>query len=285
MVYASQVINKGRAFVYLAYLDDSDTKSKHHKWQVVCGVVIEDRAFMLAEAAVKSARDLLLPLIAKDKLDKFEEFHACELYGGYGVFEGIEQSKRFEVIRRLLFPLNFLNLSVVYGAVDMRELRKTIYGSANPLDISFRMCANGIQKWLENKMVADAERLAGGNMPTDLKDVLDVAVKALLGTVGGLVILIADECDKAVKASLYSSFRQLRQSWSSVWFFHDDMYFGDSRYSIGIQLADVCSYFIARHLEGDAETQEFYDLIKPYIVHAETYPTSQVGFGECSSAG
>jgi hypothetical protein len=46
----------------------------------------------------------------------------------------------------------------------------------------------------------------------------------------------------------------------------DDMYFGDSQYSIGIQLADLCSYFIARHLDGDAEIKGFYEMIDPHIV-------------------
>jgi hypothetical protein len=50
------------------------------------------------------------------------------------------------------------------------------------------------------------------------------------------------------------------------------MYFGDSRHSLGIQLADLCSYFIARHLDGDVEIRGFYDLISPHIVSANTHP-------------
>jgi hypothetical protein len=46
------------------------------------------------------------------------------------------------------------------------------------------------------------------------------------------------------------------------------MYFGDSKYSIGIQIADLCSYFIARRLAGDSETEHFYKMIEPQIISA-----------------
>ena len=82
-----------RKVVHLAYLDDSDTKSKQRKWQVMSGVIIEDTDFTIAEFAVGFVRGVL---ISPDKLDQFQEFHACELYGGYGVFEGIEREKRYE---------------------------------------------------------------------------------------------------------------------------------------------------------------------------------------------
>ena len=84
--------------MHLAYLDDSDTKSKSRKWQVMTGVVIQDNVFTVLEYAVSSIRETLIPA---DKKDKFEEFHACELYGGYGVFDGIDQEQRFDAIRKL----------------------------------------------------------------------------------------------------------------------------------------------------------------------------------------
>jgi hypothetical protein len=32
-----------------------------------------------------------------------------------------------------------------------------------------------------------------------------------------------------------------------AWHFRDDMYFGDSRESVGVQKADICTFFIAKH--------------------------------------
>jgi hypothetical protein len=53
---------------------------------------------------------------------------------------------------------------------------------------------------------------------------------------------------------------------------HDDMYFGSSKDSIGVQLADLCGYFIAKHLEGDAAGEGFYDIIKDRIVYSKLEP-------------
>src|SRR5215467_5208862 len=67
---------------------------------------------------------------------------------------------------------------------------------------------------------------------------------------------------------LHTSYRAFRYSPN----FHDDMYFGDSRYSMGIQLADLCAYFIGRHLEGDTETKPFYDMVSPHITFSLQQP-------------
>jgi Protein of unknown function (DUF3800) len=56
-------------------------------------------------------------------------------------------------------------------------------------------------------------------------------------------------------------------------YFHDDMYFGDSKYSIGIQLADLCAFFIAKHLEKKPEAEGFYGLISSQIVFSKAHPT------------
>jgi hypothetical protein len=214
-------------------------------------------------------------LVPAEKLDQVEEFHACELYGGYGVFEGVEQGRRLETIRQLRM-IDTAGMSVVYGAVNLTELKNEVYASADPLDISFRICAKGIQSLMSDKIFSKVEQSQPG------KEILDPAndpdpllITAWLEEV---VILIVDECDKKIRDLLQKSFRSLRPPRKlksrTLFHFHDDMYFGDSRYSAGIQLADLCSYFIARHLEGDNDIDSFYDMLSPCIVFSETYPPS-----------
>ncbi len=82
--------------MHLAYLDDSDTKAKAFKWQVMSAVIVEDDAFKMTEIGMSSIPERLM---SAEKLAKFEEFHASELYGGYGPFEGIDQDRRFDAIR------------------------------------------------------------------------------------------------------------------------------------------------------------------------------------------
>jgi hypothetical protein len=192
-------------------------------------------------------------------LDAFEEFHACELYGGYGVFEGIKQENRFETIRILLELVKSLSAVIAYCAVNLEHLKKQVYASASALDSAFRLCASGVQKWVTEQALKDFQSASGPS--------------------SDLALFIADDCDNKTKATLQQSFRALRQRMRAPSFdagqlcsVHDDMYFGDSKYSIGIQIADLCSYFIARHLQGDAEIEGFYKMIEPQIVSAKQEP-------------
>jgi Protein of unknown function (DUF3800) len=282
-----QVPKKVRSFVHLAYLDDSDTKSKSAKWQVMAGVLIPDISFKLLEIVMGEIQNIVLP---EERLGRFEEFHACELYGGYGVFEGIDQELRFRAIKQLLglcsgkrpFP-------IVYGAVNLDQLKGAVFASADPLDMTFRMCTDGIATWVARRVYKrsglhcsdeDSYREIEKIAKDESKYPIEILVEEL-------VMLIADDCDKKIKETLYKSFRAHRRRirmpkidgsviGSELFHFHDDMYFSDSRYSIGIQLADLCAYFIARHLERDSAIEGFYKLIEPNIVSAQTYPENVV---------
>ena len=46
---------------------------------------------------------------------------------------------------------------------------------------------------------------------------------------------------------------------------HDDMYFGDSAFSVGIQLADMCALLISRHLAGYGDSEELYQRIEKLV--------------------
>ena len=264
--------------MHLAYIDDSDTKSKSRVWQVMAAVIIEDQAFTFLEHALYSIREDLLPLMPEEKRAKFEEFHASELYGGYGAFEGIDQDRRLEAITKLLHMLAMCKLTVVYGGVNVDSLQKQLYASADPIDISFRICLKGIRSWIDERILGDMNDLAELSADETLESVTHDWLREL-------VIVVVDECDSKIKNSLHKTFRALRAATGASFgpgnelvHFHDDMYFGDSRYSIGIQLADLCAYFIARHLEGDMEIQGFYEMVSPHIVFSQVHPNVPEAF-------
>jgi hypothetical protein len=242
--------------VYIAYVDDSDTKSKVKKWQVLSAVIVKDVHFDGLELLMGTIIEDLIPA---DRVEEFKEFHAAELYGGHGVFEGIEQSKRFAAITSLLELIVNSSLPIVYGAVDLQWLMDQTFSSADPSDMAFRICLEGIEDWL-------------------LGDSLDSNVEH---QESHMAVLIADNCDGKLKTTMLKSFRGLRKPIrppeyraGKLWHLHDDMYFGESNYSIGIQLADVCSYVIARHLEGAIEVKGFFDMIKDRIVYSKTEPAN-----------
>ena len=249
----------GRTFVYLTYLDESETKAKIEHWKVVCAVLVRDDSFGITELLSSFAIDSLMP---EDRRADFQEFHACEIYGGYGPFEGIDQKKRFDAIEYLLDLVTTSEMKVTYGAVDLDYLRQQPFASANPLDMAFRLCAKQVGDQLNTETV---QMLASATPASQVKIVPQFA------------LFIVDQCDKSDKAVLQNSFRSMRKRVRPPEFdpgllasLHDDMYFGDSRYSIGIQIADLCAYFVARHLSKDDETERFYKMIEPRIFSSET---------------
>ena len=54
---------------------------------------------------------------------------------------------------------------------------------------------------------------------------------------------------------------------------HDDMYFGDSKFSKGIQLVDICTLLIGRHLVGYSDTEDLYQQLSENIVKSIVEPT------------
>ena len=132
-----------QVFVYLAYIDDSDTRAKQEQWQVLSAVLIPDSWFSPLE---RISGDVIRRLMGEDKYEEFVEFHACELYKGYGIFEKIDQDKRLKAIEEMLRGLKGVRAKVAYGAVHLEHLKNQPYASASPLDIAFRLCVGGIDR-------------------------------------------------------------------------------------------------------------------------------------------
>jgi hypothetical protein len=251
--------------VYLAYLDDSEvTRAKVKRWQVLAAVIVPDTLFSLVEFMASMTIESLMP---EDRRDQFEEFHASELYNGHKIFDGIDQSKRFDAINQLLQVVPTFGVTVAYGAIDLVKLGRCSYRSANPLDMAFRLCTQGVHQWL-------------------LQNALDSIAKADNDAPSALAMFIADGGDKKDDNDLQRSFRELRQrmrppdyNGGDLALIHDDMYFGDSKYSIGIQLADLCGFFIGKHLENliegavpDPAAEGFYDVFKDKIIYSRIEP-------------
>ena len=87
-----------------------------------------------------------------------------------------------------------------------------------------------------------------------------------------------------LKRRLRNSYRLLRAAHpytvkapNRLWHAHDAMYFGDSRDSVGIQLADLCTYFMQRQLlksnvNVKDESDEFYKMFSSQVICAKPEP-------------
>jgi hypothetical protein len=146
--------------VYLAYLDDSDTRSKGLEWQVISAVLIPADAYLAMEFMSASFIEELMP---EDRRDRFEEFHACELYGDYGVFEGIDQDARFGAIRSLLSTVVTFDFKVAYGAVNLKLLSKKPLRFSQPSRCCISQMRSGRQRvdWKAGSVGTSAKQSGG----------------------------------------------------------------------------------------------------------------------------
>jgi hypothetical protein len=96
-------------FVHLAYLDDSVQAGS---LAIFGAVVMPHGNFGWAERSHSIAIE---QIIEPGDIENFQEFRAHELFKGEGAFKGIDETKRFEAIRELLFPVKRLGFSFIYG--------------------------------------------------------------------------------------------------------------------------------------------------------------------------
>lgn len=232
--------------MHLAYLDDSGSDKKS-PIVLVGAIVIRDNWIREIEAVCGLVVEELIP---REKMETFEEFHAAELFHGHGVFEGISEPKRFNAIEAILHQVGRFKIPCIYSAVRKDALAISAIGSANPVDVAFRMCGLGIEQWLTQN---DEH---------------------------GLALFVFDDTeDKILKRQLKASFRALRPrvlppQWTlgRIWHIHDDMYFGSSIDSIGIQMADLCNYVIHRKLKHMLDVENFAEIISDYVICSKAEP-------------
>jgi hypothetical protein len=233
--------------VYIVYLDDSKQEKLATHFQIMGAVIVPDEHFDYLEQHLAYT---LHELAEEHVVNEFEEFHASDLLAGNPPFEKIERKQALSILGDAIAAITGLEIPIVYGAVNLSKLHATIYATANPIDIAFRLCVQSVEEWFQQKAH------------------------------DGLGILISDDSDKHVKHAMQNAFHLFRNRARSspvvrgvLEHLHDDMYFGDSKYSIGIQLADICTLLIGRHLVGYQDTEDLYQSLSATIFKGDVLPT------------
>jgi hypothetical protein len=229
------------------YLDDSKQEKNKKRFQLIGSVVVNDAIFDDLEQHLAY---YLYELVEPDVGRKFEELHSSDLLAGNEPFEKVKRERAIEIFSTAIAAVDKFNIPVIYGAVDLAKLYATKYATANPVDIAFRVCMELIEEWFK-ETVPD-----------------------------GLGLLICDDSDKSVKSAMQNAFHLFRNRAMSspvvrgiLEHLHDDMYFGDSKFSKGIQLADVCTLLIGRHLAGYSDTEDLYQQLSKNIVKHSFEPS------------
>jgi hypothetical protein len=218
--------------VHIIYLDDSKQDKSKDRFQVIGAVILHDENFDYLE---QSLGYYLYELVEPHVTGKFEEFHAADLLAGNPPFDNVKRDQALEIFGTAIATMVGMQIPVVYGAVDLNRLYATNYATAKPVDMAFRICIKLIEQWFQEEAH------------------------------DSLGLLIADDSEKSVRNEMSNAFHLFRRIVRSsppdrgeLWHLHDDMYFGDSKYSKGIQLADLCTLLIGRHLAGFSDTEDLY---------------------------
>jgi len=246
-----------RPFMFISYIDDSGSTGNKYddpnsRFQVVGGPIISEDKYVGAEM---SAALWMGDLVPAEQWESFE-FHAHDMFQtSKPVYQDIGKDRCHELLASALNWIRKTQTPVLYGAVDKSKLADHYCGSADAQDVAFRLYLQSLDEWFDqkcNELDIDQDPYPRG-------------------------MLIADASQRS--NSLDSSYRRLRKKVLanrpanglalSTW---DDMYFGNSKNSFGIQLADICVYFISRHLSGKTDAEGFYNIIKDVIFRPRVFP-------------
>jgi len=233
--------------MHIVYLDDSKQEKARDRFQVMGAVLVNDAIF---DSLEQDLAYYLYELVEPDAGEKIEEFHACDLLARSKQFAKIERARAIEILSTAVSAVDRMHIPVVYGAVDLAKLYATNYATANPVDISFRICVKLLEEWFKET------------------------------SPDGLGLLICDDSDKPVRNAMLNAFHLFRNRAISspmvrgeLEHLHDDMYFGDSKFSKGIQLADICTFLIGRHLAGYSDTEDLYQKLSKSIAKFSVEPS------------
>ena len=143
---------------------------------------------------------------------------------------------------------NLPGSQIICGIVDKRELNRTPFASADAYDVAFHLYLEALANWIHKPQTPATK-----------------------------ILLIADNAPKGRPEQMTKTFRKHRRrinlrTGSKYALLFDDLYFGDSKYCLGIQLADLCVYFINRHLQGQHDSERFYRIIRDQIAEIKSWP-------------
>ena len=243
-----------KVLVYTVYLDDS---GRDRTIQLVGAVMIPAEKNWLIEQQSGHIIQSILAKYPNVLAHPRFEFHATEMWNRTKEpWSMVDESDKNEIFRLAVDSLKYIDHPcVTYGCIDISGYPKTKEGKHAAVNAAFENCCHSISSWFDK--AARAGRY--GNM-------------------------IFDECDGDLKSQLRRTFRELRlkvvsspQIPSVLECIGGDLYFGDSKYSVGLQVADICSWLLIRHLSGSArEDSEFYSVVSPFVFPSDSSDAAPV---------
>jgi hypothetical protein len=240
-------VRRWRRLVRIAYFDEAGrADEKREPYFVVGGVLIHgDLEWQPIEYVARCIVDLV-PVEIRDG------FHisARRLYSGDKCFKGLlDRGQRMAILRAVVTQIiEKYKLPICYGAIRRSDLTARYPDLKDSIRLSvahqaaFDLCLRGFQNWFmrehpDEMAIAVADKVEERKLPSALKRLF-----ATLRTHG-----------------LGDPFFILSN-------FVDALHFAFLSESIGLQLADVVSFIIRRHLMQETDTEELYKILEPLLV-------------------
>lgn len=252
-----------RTPVHIGFIDDSGSTGASldvkRPYQLVGGPLVLDTHYTTVELGLAITIQEAVP---EEKWDSFE-FHAEEMYKAEkSPYREIGQTECHKLIMDALGWMVNFEMPILLGTVDRRKIAGTVFHSMDPIDVAFTYYLDSLQEWFEELSKSSEESFTSGILIAD-------ASRNKNG----------DDLNKKFRKTLFDTFRRMRTKphpdegpRGIANYLVDDIYFGDSKYSVGLQLADLSLYFIARHLAGDRVTEGFYNTIKDLVYNPRGLP-------------
>lgn len=231
--------------VRIIYSDEAGTNEEREAPVVVVAAVMidGDNQWPLIEVAVRNILERYLP---ENKRNNFE-FKAARLYGQ------LSKGNNAAILCSFLQVIETFQLPIPWGAVNRAGMRSDF--EAKGLHCSIET----MQNLAFVGAAVHAETIMDAFWPNER------------------AIWIADET--RAKYPMKASLRQYQQAAildeePTTQFNHilDSVYFGHSRESIGLQMADACNFFIKRHHMGDSSAERFFEMIKAAMPERDRAP-------------
>lgn len=233
--------------VRLVYFDESGSSNDHIQEPVVTVAAVVVHGDLQTLPIEKDAHQVIETLVPEN-LKRGFEFHAKELFSGSTRTKGWPKSGRHAALTAFMGLIAKHNLPVLNVSVHKAGLWKNTpnpeafepdHKRHYPQQVAFSMCAEQVDRWF--RAYAPFER----------------------------GFCIADET--SARDALRGSFTVYRMGYEALGrtfrtdHLIDMIYFGDSRQSIFLQLADSCAFFIKRMAMNRADAQPFYEVIASQV--------------------
>jgi hypothetical protein len=233
-----------RIRVYSVYVDDS---GKDRIVQVMGAVMIPSDTFRLVEQQFGYIIQQILAHYPEVLSHRKFEFHATDMWNRNEPWDMVSDIDINKIFSLLVQAIEYIGRPcITYGRIDISTYECGQEGQRRRINATFERCCHSIADWFHN-----------------------CAAPNEFGT-----MYYDDPNDTVIEGLLRKTYRALRLRANTspittgvLGCMSDDIYFGDSRESIGLQLADLCSWLIMRQSSGSAlsEDNRLYQRLKPHI--------------------